>query len=167
MSCSLPNVFNYDTLKCQSCPAGQAFDLNIHSCHRIEKGLVSDIEKRSNWVTIRPLIEIFNQFAANISHKNFTKCPAEASYYDSITCIPCNPPKYFDLDKERCLSVPSDKMFDGNMHQLLMKDSRAYNTIPGSKNMLIPRAELTPTARNDLCTTDRPYYDGIACIYCQ
>lgn len=34
--CEIGQVYNYDTGKCENCPSGTNFDINIHSCVRQE-----------------------------------------------------------------------------------------------------------------------------------
>jgi hypothetical protein len=128
---------------------------------------VSDLYIHKNWITIRPHIEVYNAITTDISLNKAVKCPSETPYYDSTFCVACKPPKVFDIDRGSCQFVPKDKMFDENMHELLPKDSRAYNTRPKSKNLIIPKHELKPAAPNDQCPPGRPYYDGIACVHWQ
>ena len=93
-------LFNYDTLKCESCPAPTVFDINVHRClNKLAEGLYQT-NLGSPYLIYggKSLAEWKQYYNGNVTaNPGIQDCPATTYYWDGINCVDCPSGMYFNL----------------------------------------------------------------------
>ena len=111
LNCSAGQIFNYDTLKCQSC-SPQVFDQNVYRCLPQLPANTSQTNINTSGVIYggTPRAQWQQYYDANVT-AGAKDCPPEAPFYDGINCIKCFDGFYFNLETRTCMKCPDNTVY--------------------------------------------------------
>lgn len=133
--------------------------------------------KNNNWITEAGNVDnILSSYADALVNNKENICAEETPFWNGKECISCEEGKYFEFGSNQCQSPSGDRVFNGNLHQFVTKESGRITDLSASKIdyngnsadeikqrfAALSKADPAPTP----CPTDKPYYDDVTCISC-
>jgi hypothetical protein len=141
-------VFDMTTLKCTTCPTGQAVDTTEKTCKQLPPN-------STNLAAISTTTG-----TAPTPTSTDIPCPLSTPYFNGTTCISC--PQLFNFTTLTCASCPTGTAFNSTIGACAGLKPNATNLASGNNFVGSP----TNSTSDIPCPSDTPYFDGVNCISC-
>lgn len=173
------SLYELEQKKCITCISTHYFDSKSHSCK--EKPNYYPNLTNKLWVVSTDkgkdnLQALVNERKAL---KNPLECPIDKPHFNNDTqnCLKCADKEYFDYDTKKCQACGTGEEVDYNTRKCAKRLVGVYQTNLNTHNLLFegkPKAQFQEEYDNNKknypsiqdCPTDKPYFDGFACITC-
>jgi hypothetical protein len=174
---SCPELFNFTTLACASCPTGTAFNSTIGACTGLKPN-ATNLASGNNFV------------GSPTNSTSDIPCPSDTPYFDGVNCISCpTTSPIFNLTSGQCGNCPTGSTYNSTAHvcqtpainiTITTNTTTVTNTTtttntttpttPNATNLASGNNYVGPTPNtttNDVaCPSTTPYFNGVTCVNC-